>query len=93
MALTLSQVKQGFSEAGYICDESVLLTVYLSLSMEKPLLVEGAPGVGKTELGKVLARVLNTGLIRLQCYEGLDSKILTRTICSLARYIYKAAYP
>jgi len=70
--LSLGQLRQGFSEAGYICGESVLLTVYLSLTLGKPLLIEGAPGVGKTELGKVLAQVLQTDLIRLQCYEGLD---------------------
>lgn len=72
MALNVAQLRRGFEAAGYICDESVLLTVHLALAMEKPLLVEGAPGVGKTEIGKVLARVLDTELIRLQCYEGLD---------------------
>lgn len=50
----------------------VLLPVYLALKLEKPLLIEGAPGVGKTEVAKVLARVLGFELIRLQCYEGLD---------------------
>lgn len=58
MTLSLGQLRQGFYEAGYICGESVLLTVYLSLTLGKPLLIEGAPGVGKTELGKVLARAL-----------------------------------
>lgn len=72
MALNLNSLGRGFDAAGYICDEDVLLTVYLALVMEKPLLIEGAPGVGKTEMGKVLARVLDTELIRLQCYEGLD---------------------
>lgn len=72
MKLELSQLRQGFADAGYICDDSVVLTVYLALTLQKPLLIEGAPGVGKTEMGKVLARILNTALIRLQCYEGLD---------------------
>ena len=72
MNLTLAQLRQSFEQAGYICDESTVLTVYLALELQKPILIEGAPGVGKTEMGKVLAQILNTDLIRLQCYEGLD---------------------
>lgn len=72
MNLTLSQLRQSFEQAGYICDESTVLTVYLALELQKPILIEGAPGVGKTEMGKVLAQIMNTELIRLQCYEGLD---------------------
>jgi MoxR-like ATPase len=56
----------------YICDRSLATTVFLALSLERPLLVEGEAGVGKTELAKVLAAALGTTLIRLQCYEGLD---------------------
>lgn len=56
----------------YICDRKVATVVYLACSMRKPILVEGPAGVGKTELGKVLASSLDLGLIRLQCYEGLD---------------------
>ncbi|NMD43015.1 MAG: MoxR family ATPase [Firmicutes bacterium] len=72
MQLDLSALRQGFIDVGYICDQNALLTVYLALKLQKPLLIEGAPGVGKTELGKTLAKVLRTELIRLQCYEGLD---------------------
>ena len=72
MALSLAQLRKKLAAAGYICGENVVLTVYLALSLQKPLLIEGQPGVGKTELGKVLAEVLETELIRLQCYEGLD---------------------
>ncbi len=72
MAVTMPDLKQGFNRVGYICDDSTALTVYLTLALEKPLLIEGAPGVGKTEMGKVLADILETDLIRLQCYEGLD---------------------
>lgn len=72
MELTLGQLRRGFGEAGYICSEEVVLTVFLALKLQKPLLIEGAPGVGKTEMGKVLAQILSTELIRLQCYEGLD---------------------
>lgn len=72
MQVDLAALRQGFIDVGYICDENALLTVYLALKLQKPLLIEGAPGVGKTELGKTLAKVLQTELIRLQCYEGLD---------------------
>lgn len=56
----------------YICDRNVATVVYLACAMHKPMLVEGPAGVGKTELGKVLASSLDVELIRLQCYEGLD---------------------
>jgi MoxR-like ATPase len=59
--------------AAYVTDPAVATAVHLGLSLGKPLLVEGHAGVGKTEIAKVLARVLDTNLIRLQCYEGLDS--------------------
>ena len=57
----------------YITDKSVEMSVYLSMQLEKPLLVEGPAGVGKTEIAKVMAGALKTDLIRLQCYEGLDA--------------------
>src|SRR5689334_14300558 len=60
------------AEQGYITDRATATAAYLALTLHKPLLVEGPPGVGKTEIAKVLARVLATDLIRLQCYEGLD---------------------
>ena len=58
---------------GYVAEPSIATAVYLAKEMRKPLLVEGDAGVGKTELAKVIARVLDTELIRLQCYEGLDA--------------------
>jgi len=58
---------------GYIADPAIATAVYLATQMRKPLLVEGEAGVGKTEIAKVLAQVLDTELIRLQCYEGLDT--------------------
>ncbi len=70
--ITLPELKKGFNNVGYICEESTALTVFLTMDLKKPLLIEGAPGVGKTEMGKVLAEILDTDLIRLQCYEGLD---------------------
>ena len=57
---------------GYVADPAIATAVYLARTMPKPLLVEGDAGVGKTEVGKVLARMLGAELIRLQCYEGLD---------------------
>ena len=56
----------------YIADRSLATTVFLALKRRKPLLLEGEPGVGKTEIAKVLAAMLQTQLIRLQCYEGID---------------------
>ncbi|MDQ2903371.1 MAG: MoxR family ATPase [Ktedonobacteraceae bacterium] len=56
----------------YIADRSLATTVFLALKRRKPLLLEGEPGVGKTEVAKVLAAMLDTRLIRLQCYEGID---------------------
>lgn len=58
---------------GYIADDRVAMGIFLGLQLEKPLLVEGPAGVGKTEIAKVMARALQTDLIRLQCYEGLDA--------------------
>ena len=58
---------------GYIAEPAIATAVYLAREMQKPLLVEGEAGVGKTEIAKVLARMLGTELIRLQCYEGLDT--------------------
>src|SRR5918911_4997598 len=58
---------------GYVTDRAIATAVYLATALQKPLLVEGHPGVGKTDIAKVLARSLGTDLIRLQCYEGLDA--------------------
>ena len=57
---------------GYICDRRLATAMFLSLTLHRPLFLEGEPGVGKTELGKTLARCLATTLLRVQCYEGLD---------------------
>ena len=71
--MNAAQIRKRFAETGYIADEDFATTLELMLALEKPLLVEGPAGVGKTESAKVLAGVLDTRLIRLQCYEGLDS--------------------
>jgi len=56
----------------YVCDRQLATALFLSLKLARPLFLEGEPGVGKTELGKTLSRGLNTALLRVQCYEGLD---------------------
>jgi MoxR-like ATPase len=65
-------VAEGLERLGYIASPSVATSVYVAAALEKPLLVEGPAGVGKTELAKALAQLLGKPLIRLQCYEGLD---------------------
>src|SRR3954467_8350966 len=57
----------------YVAEPAIATSLHLATQLRKPLLVEGHAGVGKTEIAKVLARVLETDLIRLQCYEGLDT--------------------
>lgn len=69
---SIEELIAAFRARGYICDRSLATAVFLALELERPLLLEGEAGVGKTELAKVLADVLETRLIRLQCYEGLD---------------------
>lgn len=71
--MQLDDIKQMLLANGYITDDSVSMSVFLSLQLNKPLLVEGPAGVGKTEIAKVMAIALQTDLIRLQCYEGLDA--------------------
>ena len=70
--MTLEEVSRLLEENHYISDEKITMSVFLSISLNKPILIEGPPGVGKTEIAKVLAAALATELIRLQCYEGLD---------------------
>ena len=69
---TIEDVQRSMFAQRYIADRSLATTVFLALKRRKPLLLEGEPGVGKTEIAKVLAAALNTQLIRLQCYEGID---------------------
>ncbi len=71
--IQLNDIKKMLLSQGYIADDAVAMSVFLSLQLNKPLLVEGPAGVGKTEIAKVMANALETDLIRLQCYEGLDA--------------------
>ena len=72
MLETIEEIQTALEGAKYITDRSTATVLYLSMKVGKPILVEGEAGVGKTEIAKVLAQVLETRLIRLQCYEGLD---------------------
>lgn len=68
----ISAIREGFAQGGYICDQQIATAIYLARELEKPLLVEGPPGVGKTDLARAAAAHFSAPLIRLQCYEGLD---------------------
>jgi len=70
--LTVDSLISGLESVGYVIDRSLATAVFLVTKLRKPILVEGQAGLGKTELAKALAALLDTRLIRLQCYEGLD---------------------
>ena len=69
---SVQSVINDLGNLGYICDKRIATVVFLAQELDKPILIEGPAGVGKTELAKVVARSLGRELIRLQCYEGLD---------------------
>jgi MoxR-like ATPase/intein/homing endonuclease len=69
----IRKIQELMEAAEYVTDAPIATSVHLAAVLKKPLLIEGHAGVGKTEIAKVMARVLNTNLIRLQCYEGLDA--------------------
>ena len=69
---SVDSIVESLATVGYICNEQIATVVYLAAALEKPILVEGPPGVGKTELAKSCAQVTGAPLVRLQCYEGLD---------------------
>ena len=69
---SIDSVQTAFAAQRYVADRDLATSVYLALALDRPLLLEGEAGVGKTEVGRTLAAVLGTELIRLQCYEGLD---------------------
>lgn len=69
---SIDRIRKGFESNGYICNRQIATTLYLAHHLEKPILVEGPAGVGKTELAKIMSAYLGYPLIRLQCYEGLD---------------------
>lgn len=80
---SVSEVVAGLADYGYMADEGLATAIFLALSMKRPLLLEGEPGVGKTEVAKTLSALTGGELIRLQCYEGLDA----------AQALYEWDYP
>ncbi|MDY6880443.1 MAG: MoxR family ATPase [Thermodesulfobacteriota bacterium] len=70
---SIEQLIEELSEAGYVADRALATVLFLADCIEKPIFLEGEPGVGKTEIAVVLSRMLGSDLIRLQCYEGLDA--------------------
>ncbi len=69
---SVEDIQQHFEAAQYICSEQIATCVYIAHNLQKPVMVEGPAGVGKTELAKTTAQILDVPLVRLQCYEGLD---------------------
>ena len=69
---SLEEVTKALHDQGYVSDPNLSMSLFLALKMRRPLFLEGAPGVGKTEVARVLSKAFHTELIRLQCYEGLD---------------------
>ena len=80
---TVDEAASRLSEGDYVAERSLATAVFLTLRMGRPLFLEGEAGVGKTEVARVLARVLGRRLVRLQCYEGLD----------VASAVYEWNYP
>jgi MoxR-like ATPase len=80
---SVPETRKLLADGGYIADEALATSVFLAIKLSRPLLLEGEAGVGKTEIAKVLAAVLDRPLVRLQCYEGLD----------IASAVYEWNYP
>jgi len=83
MRAEIRKIQEMMEAADYVTDAAIATSVHLAMTLKKPLLIEGHAGVGKTEVAKVMARMLPTNLIRLQCYEGLDA----------AQALYEWNYP
>ena len=83
MRAEIEKIQQMMESADYVTDPAIATSVHLAMTLKKPLLIEGHAGVGKTEVAKVMSRMLDAKLIRLQCYEGLDA----------AQALYEWNYP
>src|SRR5262245_37328882 len=83
MRAEIAKIRELMEGADYVTDAAVATSVHLAMTLRKPLLIEGHAGVRKTEVAKVMSRMLGTNLIRLQCYEGLDA----------AQALYEWNYP
>ena len=71
--MTWTNLKQRLDQAGYVASDELVMAIHIALHLERPILLEGDAGVGKTQIAKTLAEIESTELIRLQCYEGLDA--------------------
>src|SRR5882724_11125765 len=71
--VTVGELTETLRAGGYLADRGLATALFVALSLDRPILLEGEVGVGKTEVAKVLASVLGRRLIRLQCYEGIDT--------------------
>ena len=83
MRAEIKKIQEMMETADYVTDPAIAMSVHLAMTLKKPLLIEGHAGVGKTEIAKVMSRMLHANLIRLQCYEGLDA----------AQALYEWNYP
>src|SRR3970282_3023754 len=83
MRTEIRKIHEMMESADYVTDPAIATSVHLAMTLKQPLLTEGHAGVGKTEVAKVMARMLGTDLIRPQCYEGLDA----------AQALYEWNYP
>jgi MoxR-like ATPase len=72
MVPRIKEIEEKMQQYGYVADQAIATSIFLLMELKKPILIEGHAGVGKTEVAKVLSKILETELIRLQCYEGLD---------------------
>ena len=70
---TVDDVRDALAQHDYLADEGLATAIFLAIRLQRPLLLEGEAGVGKTEAAKSLALVLDTPLVRLQCYDGIDA--------------------
>ena len=77
---TVAETAALLASQGYIADHELSTTVHLALALHRPLLLEGEPGTGKTEIAKVLAEGLGRRLVRLQCYDGMDLATIMKMI-------------
>jgi MoxR-like ATPase len=82
---SVADVRSALDEHNYLASDGLATAVFLAISLNRPLLLEGEAGVGKTELAKVLATIRNSELIRLQCYEGIDAALLTAVVAPTHR--------
>lgn len=71
--ISLAELEKRLSEEAYVTERSISMALFLALQLEKPLLIEGPAGVGKTEIAKTMAKLMDTELIRLQCYDGIEA--------------------